>query len=299
MFAAAGIAFGDVQRSTQAGALCKLRRGWYALPDADPTIARAVTAGGALTCVSALQWYGVWTPATSYLHVRIGRAPRGEVQPGITVCHPSGRSDTPKLPIDPLPVALASAASCLEPDDLVVVMDSLVNLRLISRRGLVKALEPCGPALVQLVDLCDDAESGTETLTRLRLRCLRIPVRPQVLIPGVGRVDLLVGRWLVLECDSRRHHTDAVAYQADRDRDRRLAALGFVVIRLTYADVIHRWDQVEREILTVVRQGRHLYAPRGLSSTARSLGTAADCPVGPTTRQNPAPSTPGSPFRHS
>lgn len=45
------------------------------------------------------------------------------------------------------------------------------------------------------------AESGIETMVRLRLESLNIRLRPQVSIPMVGRVDFLVGTSLIIEVE--------------------------------------------------------------------------------------------------
>lgn len=42
---------------------------------------------------------------------------------------------------------------------------------------------------------------------RLRLRRRKVELRTQVTIADVGRVDLLVGERLVIEVDSKEHHT--------------------------------------------------------------------------------------------
>lgn len=92
-------------------------------------------------------------------------------------------------------------------------------------------------------------------MIRLRLRAAGIHLRTQVVIPGVGRVDFLVGNRLVIEADSREHHLPK--YQVDRTRDRVATGLGYLVIRLTYEDVVHRWDVVFADIQSVIRRRWH------------------------------------------
>lgn len=82
-------------------------------------------------------------------------------------------------------------------------------------------------------------------------------VRAQVEIPGVGRVDLLIGRRLVIECDSRAHHTGEAAYESDRTRDRKLVRMGYLVIRLTYQQKLNDWPNVEADILALIRRDEH------------------------------------------
>ena len=94
-------------------------------------------------------------------------------------------------------------------------------------------------------------------MIRLRLAGLHLTVATQVVIPGVGRVDLLVGERLVIEADSIAHHADADGYRRDRARDLRLARLGFRVLRLTWEQVMFEWDEVEATILGLVAEREH------------------------------------------
>ena len=80
------------------------------------------------------------------------------------------------------------------------------------------------------------SESGTETLFVHGMAKVGVTVRQQVVIPGVGRVDGLIGERLVIELDSLAHHSDP---RADRHRDALLSALGFRVLRFMYSQVVH------------------------------------------------------------
>lgn len=57
-------------------------------------------------------------------------------------------------------------------------------------------------------------------------------------IEGVGRVDLRVGK-LLIECDSKAHHTSMANYRNDRRRDRCALVRGWLKMRLTYEDVVY------------------------------------------------------------
>ena len=46
--------------------------------------------------------------------------------------------------------------------------------------------------------------------------------------------------WLVVEVDGRATHGTRLAFQADRDRDGRLAVAGYRVLRFTWWDVTRR-----------------------------------------------------------
>lgn len=208
-----------------------------------------------MSCASVLRRFEVWVP-DSGLHIRYAERARTS-RSGARSCHPY-RLDPPITgAIDPIDVAVASAANCLDPEGLIVVLDSMLNKRMIQMADARDIVAASRFARLHLAERCDPAsESGTETMIRLRLRALRIRLRTQVDIPGVGRVDLLVGDKLIIEADSREHHLPR--YQADRDRDRVATRLGYLVIRLTYEDVVYRWDTVEADILAIIRRDGHV-----------------------------------------
>lgn len=231
-----------------------VRRGWYACRSADPQVVRAVSAGGVLGCASVLRRCRVWVP-DSALHIRYSsRARRSRA--GVRSCQPY-RLDPPIVgAVDPLDIAVASAANCLDAEGIVVVLDSMLNKGMIEFADARSIVAASRFAHLDLAGRCDaGSESGTETIIRLRLRARGIHIRTQVHIPGVGRVDFLIGDRLIVEADSREHHLPR--YQADRTRDRVAISLGFLVIRLTYEDVVYRWDIVVADILAVIRRRAH------------------------------------------
>ena len=61
---------------------------------------------------------------------------------------------------------------------------------------------------------------------------------------GIGRVDLLVNGWLVVECDSRQFHATWEQQVKDRERDLALAARGYVTLRLTAVQIMYRPAEV-------------------------------------------------------
>lgn len=66
----------------------------------------------------------------------------------------------------------------------------------------------------------------------------------------------------MIEVDNRAHHTGEDNYRRDRDRDLRLRALGFIVVRLTYEQVMYRWGEVEPALLAMVRRGDQWWGAR-------------------------------------
>lgn len=87
---------------------------------------------------------------------------------------------------------------------------------------------------------------------------LPAPVRQQALggdEDRVGRVDFVfLGPSVVIEADGRRHHTAKLDADADRWRDLELAAAGFLVIRVTWHQLVHdpeRFIAALRKVLAV------------------------------------------------
>ncbi|WP_461167399.1 DUF559 domain-containing protein [Tsukamurella serpentis] len=247
----------EIRRALHSERLTLLRRGWYAETGADAEVVRAVTAGGGVSCVSALARHRVWVPESARgLHVRLSERSRQRGHKGLRVCGPS--IVAPIAPVDEVPVAVRAATGCVRGDALVAVLDSVCNRGLLQPGELAGLLRGSSRRVHRALLAVDgSAESGTETQVRLHLRRERLPHRTQVFIPGVGYVDLLVGRSLVIECDSRAHHAgDAI--DTDRDRDLVLTTLGFEVLRVTYQQVFTRFPAVAAAIARKVAAGDHL-----------------------------------------
>lgn len=115
-------------------------------------------------------------------------------------------------------------------------------------------------SLRQTIDLiADGCQSDLEAHGVLNV------FRHRSLPPSVGqhRIELPVGHvrldraWpevkVAVELDGARHHTSPEDRRRDLARDRALAALGWVVLRFTYADVLRDPDGVRAKILEVYR----------------------------------------------
>lgn len=247
---AAGFTSRGIAAAVRSGRLQRFRRGWYALPDADPALIAAATTGGVLTCASVLRPLGVWVGGDPRIHVAVGRGAHPAHVDG-TVVHWRRRTVPRTRLRDTAAAALVQYARCAELEFAVAAADSAI------RRGLV----PPGtlrrlPARVR--DLVDTrAESGGESIVRLRLHRIRLHAEPQVWVDGVGRVDLLVGDRLVVEVDGFETHGTREAFERDRRRDRALVERGYLVIRVTMQQIFAEWDRIERSIQAVVRSGRH------------------------------------------
>ena len=250
---AAGWSGHDIQRARSAGSLVRLRQGWYSHPRADERAARAVRAGGALGCASALAFHGAWDVSGTTVHVHTDHNHTAPLPSGLIRCPGTEPDDrAPVQAVDDLETALRTASRCLDDELFTTCCDSLLHRRMMTMEQMARTLRG-RPGPLAALQQCDRSESGTETLVRLRLRRRGVRVRTQVVVQGIGRVDLLVGERLVIEVDSRAHHTGEERYRADRARDLALMARGFLVIRLTYEQVMFDWPATEALVLDVVR----------------------------------------------
>lgn len=237
------------------GRLVRIRTGWLAAPGADAEVVDAVRRRGCISCAGALRMRGAWVPERlGRGHVRSAR--RNDDWRHADGCRPYGVSPAVRSAIDDLETAFRCLLRCGSNEDVVVVADSLLHRGSASLDDLASwcvGAPARTRALMQTVDL---AESGTESMVRIRLRARRVRVRPQVWI-GRRRVDLLIGDILVIECDGAEHHGTWQAHSADRERDRSLVADGYVVVRLTYRQIVDDWPNVERHLLAIIRRGGH------------------------------------------
>lgn len=258
-----GISQDRLDRAVRAGRIDRLRRDWYGSPAADSELRKAVAAGGALTCVSVLRRHGVWLAPFDAVHVRVEHGSHARVREGLTL---HWRSADVVHPVDDPARAMVEAARCLPFRDAVVAVDSVLSSGLLSADTVTGLLTgpPGGMRILARMD--GRSQSGLETIARLALRGRGLAVEPQVFIPSVGRVDLLVGDRLVLELDGRAFHSGA-DFEIDRQRDLALTAAGYLVVRASYRQVMFGWDAVESAILQLVRRREHLWR-----APARALG---------------------------
>jgi len=248
-----GVSARHVERSAAKGTIERLRRGWYAVPGASEPVVRAVRAGGALACVSALAAMGIWVMPDPRLHIAIPRGTRATARPSIRL-HRSDRERT-RFPLETPAEALETALACVELRASVVLVDSILNQRLLTQDQVDRICARSGRGRRVLALSDARSESGIETLARVALVRARVGVHTQVRIPGIGRVDLLIGDRLVLELDGEEWHD----FERDRARDRALTFRGYLVIRASYRQVMDGWPIVEAQILALVRRREHLW----------------------------------------
>lgn len=252
----AGISSYAIGAAVSLGRLISPRRGWVALPDADPYLIAAARAGVVLTCITRARRLGLWVRSEDGTHVGVApNASRLDLQSDATTVHwalPVQQREPGTLE-DGILNTLAIVAECQPHEDALAVWNSALNAGMVDGGELSRL--PLRPAARRLLaEATPFADSGLETYFVTRLRWLRLPIRVQIWLHG-HRADALVGDRLVVQIDGG-HHVGAQRAQ-DVAHDAALMLLGYHVIRVTYPQIMDRWHEVQDLIMRAVAQGLH------------------------------------------
>jgi very-short-patch-repair endonuclease len=243
-----------IGRAVGSGRLIAPRRGWVAVPDADPYLIAAARAGVVLTCITRAARLGLWVLAEDRPHVA-ARSTASRIELPRAKVHWS-RPAAPRPPDaleDGILNTLLVVAGCQPYEAALAVWESALNAALVQKEELSRL--PLKPAARRLLtEASPFSDSGLETFIVPRLAWMRLPIRAQIWIHG-HRVDFLIGDRLVLQIDGGHH----VGRQRTEDlaHDAALMLLGYHVVRVTYPQVIDRWHEVQDLIMRAVAQGLH------------------------------------------
>ncbi len=257
----AGVGRRELAAAVSAGLVRRVGTGGYVLPGAPTAVVAAVRHSSALGCVSALEHRGLallTAPARPHLVPARARSDRG------VVWHARAGCDELAVPV---PVALAQMGTCRSRVETLVAVDAAVRsgrvepdevlaaARSRDRDGLVWALRHLDPR----------AESVLESALRAHLVLAGVDrIDLQVELDGVGRVDVLIDGWLVVEADGYESHSTRDGYRADRRRGVAAVVGGWVTLRFGYEDITRRSDAVTAAVLATLSRHR-----RGAFRTAR------------------------------
>ncbi|MCP2369806.1 very-short-patch-repair endonuclease [Agromyces terreus] len=258
---AAGVHPVALSAAVHRGELDRVRRGWYALPSLDPSLRAAIRVGGRLACASAAGFHGWAVPPKAGTHVVVHEnASRLRLAdaPDHLVLHwmsPTTRADRSRLVTDPFETVV-QLAHCVAGEFAVAAYDSFLARDPVGSERLEEWIARLPPHLLRDLPrreaLC---HSFLETVARVRLARRGIRGAHQVEIAGVGRVDLVIDGWLVIEWDGRTHLTGE-QYDEDRRRDALLTARGYRVLRFSYSTVMHEWYLVEAAVRAMLDETR-------------------------------------------
>lgn len=272
----------QITRAAESGALVAVRPRWWARPGADGELLRAVRVGGVATAHTAARFRGLWTPpdprgsafrrgdpvpppilrvavpsTTTRANLRDpddGAVPLGDRADVATYWSDSSmvRAARPHGVV-PVLTMLRDVFRTEPAERALAVVDSALQHRHLRPTDL-SALAALLPAHLAPVVAGADAraQSGTETIARVLLRAAGLTVEPQVEIPGLGTVDLLVEGRVIVELDGREWHDSGHAFEEDRRRDL-VGALGrYRVLRFSWFRVLFRWHEVEAAVFAAL-----------------------------------------------
>lgn len=247
----------DLSVAVRRGELLRIRAGVFAAPSCAPDVRTAALHGGALTCSRALRSHGIWVLVEEeHPHVWLGQAGRRHDHTGCR-CVEHYRSGTMSLGRAPVEDALVHSFGCHGEEFFFAAFESAWAMRLIgaSARRRIRAALPARARW--LVDFArHDADSGLESIVRLRLHLLGIQVVTQASIEGVGRVDFVIERRVILEADGRGNHDGRSERHRDLRRDAEASRLGYETLRFDYALIIHHWDVVVAALMSALARSR-------------------------------------------
>lgn len=281
-----GVSENEVARSLEAGSVIRLRRGLVALAGTDRQVTRAARVGGRLAGRAAAEHRGIWSPPgplTVAVPEHTGRLWHPD-RPGplaiddheVRVLRDTGRG-LPRFGVSTI-TQLLSEVCLSEPSAFAVAVgDSALRRSPTSMIDLLEVDARLPPRAQGVLSRCDArADSGTESILRTALQDAGLDPRIQVRVPftDLDRLDMVLGDRLVIETDSRAHHSGEEQRLRDLHRDATLATLGFIVLRFDYQQVLFELDDVLAAVLRYVDLGLHLDPSRSREGIQPALGVS-------------------------
>ena len=268
---ALGVSPRSIASAVHANLVIRARRGVYAPASAPRHVVRALRVGGLAACTTAAESFGLWVPEQRMTEVWLPRQ-ASRLRSADSRRIPLALADRSRLRTHWHPLADPSATTswrvgrfdavaqclrCLPRELAIAVLDSALRTGALRPHEL-PALESVLPERSRPWVLLADgrADSGTESLVRLALQDAGFRVTPQARIPGVGRVDLLVGMRVVVEVNSEQWHSTPEQRAEDYRRDLELSRLGYVVVRVNYDQAMNQRDAVVAAVRRAVQTSR-------------------------------------------
>ncbi|WP_177232095.1 DUF559 domain-containing protein [Agromyces sp. CF514] len=259
-----------IREAVAGGSVERLRRVWLATSSAPSMLRAAALVGGRVACITAARMHGLWTIDDDRPHLAVAHGASRFDAAGARIhwnAGPiaSGRFELLEPPVD----ALVHIAACRPFEHALATWESALRTRNVDPGYLAQL--PLRHAAARRVRDCASqlSDSGLESITFSRLRSIGIPVRQQVRLAGHA-VDGLIGSHLVIQLDGYGFHRDAASRRRDIAHDRRLALMGFTVLRFDYQQVLAEWAGVELEVRSAMAIGLHL-GRDGRAAGGRSL----------------------------
>ena len=259
---------GELERAVARGEVVRVRRGHYALPTDDAAMAAAHELTGTAILLSAAAhwgWARKWSPKLPQVAVPRGRNFQPDRTRHDVRWRTVPRDDVVDGWVTSRARTLVDCATLLPFDEALAVTDSALRAGLGTRdRQALKRLRGSVPAQhrrrVERVFAATDAGAANPFESILRAIALDVAgltVATQVRIDDaegwVGRVDLAdLELRLVLEADSMEYHGERSLQDRDCARYTRLTTSGWLVLRFTWEQVMHKPEWVRDQIRAAV-----------------------------------------------
>lgn len=268
-----------IDAAVGSGRLVRVRKGMYLSGTCPAEVFDAVAQGGRLDCLSLLMLIGVFVLECTRLHVQMDHGTTRvaeRARPRVSRHWRHTRAPVQQTVADTVE-ALAQACRCQTPRAAIATLDSAWHLGIVDEAGIAAVFRLLPRRFAVMRPLLEPrSESGVETIVRLLLRALGCDVQVQVVIAGVGRVDLLVDGWLIIECDSRAYHEGWPKQRDDRRRDCAAAALGYTTLRVLAEDAFSAPERI-RDAVMGLRQARAMHVHNVADHTAVEARTGRTC----------------------
>ena len=259
----AGFTVHAVRTAIRIGTVERIRASWIALSAAPGDLRRAASAGGQLSCISLARRRGWWVPPAADESTHVHLSPHAASPDENVIAH-WGRALAPPRPRSleaSTADALSDIARCLPLDQAVAVWESAVRAEDVAFEALRSIRWPGTRPRRCLAHMRPGTGSSLETIFHVRLSAWGVRLRMQVRLAGHD-VDFLIGTHLIVQIDGWSFHSSSADRTRDIAHDAELRLRGYTVLRFSYAQVIHRWWEVERVISDALSRGLHL-APTG------------------------------------
>ena len=270
-----GVRRGELEAAVEHGAVLRLARGVYALPDAPAAVRAAAALRGVVSHTSAAQHWSLDLVAVPERpHVTVARNRSGLDGGAAVHLHWADlrASDVQSGATSPLRTVV-DCSRTLPFTQALAVADSALRRGLLTADVLLdraRATEGAGRDAVMDVARAADGRAANAFESALRAVVLGAGVtgfRPQVLLRGrgfVARVDLGdPRRRIALEADSFAWHGDRAALARDCRRYDELVARGWLVLRFAWEHVMFEQEWVAGTVRTTCRlRDRELAALR-------------------------------------
>lgn len=263
----------SLKNAEKRGLIIPVGHRWYSTEPLTGVEKIACENGLLIGCLSALKLYGLWVPFDRSTHFIT--APNGS-KPKISQCslhRPRARTRLANHEIPtraqslvvPLQDAIEQALYYHEDETGLIILDSALNKGFINPYFADVAIANVQSHKRRVLNrYVTESQSGSETRVRNFLQSHNYKVQTQVFIDGIGRVDLLVGDSLIIECDSTTFHSQPLNVTTDRERDLQAHLHGFARIRLSYQQIWHQWEDTKKRLSMCLSTGLHRKPPRSL-----------------------------------